>query len=75
MEPPIQIPLTPEVVALMTKQNADDISELKNSHETLARSMATLVAEVKIGKWVLGIAFGVMQPVAVGVLVHFFTNN
>jgi hypothetical protein len=67
--------MTPEVVALMTQQNAGDIQQLKQSHVTLANSMATLVAEVKLAKWVVGIAFGVAQPVAIGVLIHYFTKG
>lgn len=70
-----QIPMTPEVVALLTTQNTDDIAELKRSHQILAQSMHDLVGEVRMAKWVLGLAWGVGQPVVAGLVLYYLTHS
>lgn len=46
-------------------------SEMREAHAVMSRSLAEIVSEIKVGKWIVGIMFGIMQPVIVALLIKY----
>lgn len=50
------------------------VNKLEEAVSVLSEGFSEIAQTVRGAKWAIVLIFGVMQPVAVGLLVHWLTN-
>ncbi len=50
------------------------ITKLEEAYENMSSSLEQLVTEAKLAKWVIGLGFAVLQPLGIGLLIHYMTR-
>lgn len=51
------------------------ITKLEEAYATMSDALAEMVVTIKGGKWALAFTFGIVQPVAIAMLIFFLTNK
>lgn len=51
------------------------ITKLEEGYLKMEEALQSIVAEVRLGKWVVAFAFGILQPVLVGTILYIITKG
>lgn len=50
------------------------VGVLEKSHAEMSSALLKLVGEIRFAKWVIGGAYAVAQPIAIGLIIYLMTR-